>query len=383
VKQHVVYAAVRRRRVRNSAHLVITKEMKESASQTINTTSTINTVSDSINNNMNISNNNKATNNDNNTLEVTEQLQTMRVADNNVSICANCGKEGANNICNKCQQVKYCNAVCKKVHKKKHKKDCGEHQRLAAERAAELHDIELFKPPPPKEDCPICFLRMPYLGSGSKYKSCCGKVICSGCIYAPVYDSQGNQVDNQKCAFCRTPNPKSDEESKKRIFKRVELNDPLAMYNLGCCYRDGLNGLTQDYVKALELWQQAAELGFTGAYSHIGYAYENGIGVGVDEKKATHYYELAAIEGNIAARNKLGGSEIDAGNVGRALMHFMIAVRGGNDKSLQAIKEIYTYGLATKEDYTKALQSYQTYLGEIKSDQRDKAAAAHDCYRYY
>ena len=42
-----------------------------------------------------------------------------------VSICANCGKEGddVNNVCNKCQSVKYCNAVCKKVHKKKHKKD--------------------------------------------------------------------------------------------------------------------------------------------------------------------------------------------------------------------------------------------------------------------
>ena len=31
----------------------------------------------------------------------------------------------------------------------------------------------------------------------------------------------------------------------------------------------------------------------------------------------------------------------------------------------------------------KALQSYQTYLEEIKSDQRDKAAAADEKYRYY
>ncbi len=41
-------------------------------------------------------------------------------------------------------------------------------------------------------------------------------------------------------------------------------------------------------------------------------------------------------------------------------------------------------GNATKEEYTKALQLYQAYLSEIKSPQRDKAAAAHDeCYRYY
>jgi len=70
-------------------------------------------------------------------------------------------------------------------------------------------------------------------------------------------------------AFCRTPAPTSDEESKKRIFKRVKLNDPLAMYNLGCCYRDGLNGFTQDHVKALELWQQAVELGYAKAYTNV------------------------------------------------------------------------------------------------------------------
>ena len=35
-------------------------------------------------------------------------------------------------------------------------------------------------------------------------------------------------------------------------------------------------------------------------------------------------------------------------------------------------------GDATKEVYTKALRSYQAYLDEIKSDQRDEAAAADD-----
>jgi len=86
-----------------------------------------------------------------------------------VSVCANCGKEGddVNNVCNKCKQVRYCNAVCKKVHKKKHKKDCEELIRLATEKhdeelkiAAELYDEKLFKQPPVEEDCPICFLRI-------------------------------------------------------------------------------------------------------------------------------------------------------------------------------------------------------------------------------
>ena len=39
-------------------------------------------------------------------------------------------------------------------------------------------------------------------------------------------------------------------------------------------------------------------------------------------------------------------------------------------------------GHATKDDYAKALRAYQAYLAEIKSDQRDKAAAASADYRY-
>ena len=67
----------------------------------------------------------------------------------------------------------------------------------------------------------------------------------------------------------------------------------------------------------------------------------------------------------------------------RALKHNMIAVRSGYYDSLKKIQDMYSFSLATKEDYTKALRSYQTYLGEIKSRQRDEAAAAHDEYKYY
>jgi len=250
---------------------------------------------------------------------------------NSVSVCANCGKEDAKNICNKCKQVKYCNAVCKKVHKKKHKKDCEEFIRLATEKhneelriAAELHDKELFKQPPAAEDCPICFQRLPTLDSGWRYQTCCGKVICSGCVYAPVYDNQGNKVDNQKCPFCRIPTPYTDEEAVQREKKRVDLGDRIAIHNLGVCYSEGEYGYPQNHTKAIELWHQAAELGQTEAYTHIGYAYDYGQGVEVDKKKAIYYYELAAIGGDEAARYNLGLMEEDSGNIDRAIKHYMI-----------------------------------------------------------
>jgi len=345
--------------------------------------------------------------------DANNMLQLMSTADNNVSICAvncdkecdditdeqdiilsvcaNCGKEGANNTCNKCNQVKYCNAVCKKVHKKKHKKDCEEYVRLAKEnhndvirRAAEKHDEKLFKQPSHYEDCPICFVKIPSLETGRRYKTCCGKMICTGCVYSPVYDNQGNVVADKTCAFCRTPKPDSMEEINEREKKRMELNDPIAMHNLGNYYRDGRNGLPQEYTKALEYWHRAGELGYAKAYCNIGNAYHRGEGIEVDRKKATYYYELAAIAGCVQARYNLGLEEERVGNYDRALKHYTIAVRDGFNDSLKKIKQLYRLGHVTKEEYTKVLQSYQTYLGEIKSTQRDKAAAARgEFYRYY
>ena len=313
--------------------------------------------------------------------EMNDKLQSMSTVDNedSISICANCGKEGSDNMntCNKCKQVKYCNAACKKKHRSKHKKACER-------RVAELHDEALFKEPPSLfGDCPICFERLPTLSTGRTFMTCCGKRICSGCVCAPVYDNKGNEVTKKVCPFCRTPWPYTDEEDSKRVKKRVELNDPIAMFDLGCCYQNGRDGYPQNYTKALELYHRAAELGQNQAFCSIGYAYDIGQGVKVDEKKANHYYELGAMRGDVYARRNLGHNEIQAGNFDRALKHYMIAAGGGYSDSLNEIKKLYSHGIATKDDYTKALQSYQEYLRKIKSKQRDEAAAAREDRRYY
>ena len=118
---------------------------------------------------MNISNNNNI---------------TSTGAADSIPVCANCGKEGSdvNNICNKCKIVKYCNAACKKKHRHKHKKECEEHIRLAAEHAAKLHDEKLFKQPPPLEDCPICFQQLPVLKRVVHTRHVVGKLYVVGVI---------------------------------------------------------------------------------------------------------------------------------------------------------------------------------------------------------
>ena len=298
----------------------------------------------------------------------------MSTTGDNNDTCANCGKEGSNlNTCNRCKLVKYCNAACKKKHRSKHKKKCDR-------RVAEIHDEALFKQPPQKGDCPICFLRLPTLGTGSKYKSCCGNVICSGCIYA-VAKMDGNA--DELCPFCRAPTPTSDEEGIKQTQKRMEVGDAQAMDQLGRWYQNGDHGLPQDRDKALELWLRAGELGCFYSHFNIGVVYKNGHGVERDEMKAKHYYELAAMGRDENARHNLGNAEFRAGSFDRALKHYMIAAGGGSNQSLKTIQQMYSKGYATRDDYAKALQAYQAYLEEIKSDQRDKAAAFDDVFEYY
>ena len=163
----------------------------------------------------------------------------------------------------------------------------------------------------------------------------------------------------------------------------MEVGDAQAIQNLGCDYREGKSGFTQDYEKALELFHRAAELGCVKAYTNISNAYNHGEGVEVDIKKTEYYYKLAATGGDVMARCNLGLLEEQKGNVDKALKHYLIAARGGFSKSLKRIQVLYSEGYVTKKDYTTALRSYQTFLGEIKSDQRDKAAAAHERFRYF
>ena len=286
------------------------------------------------------------------------------------SVCANCGQgeEAGNNLktCTACKLVKYCSRDCQVAHRPQHKKECKK-------RAKELHEIELFKQPPPLEDCPICMIRLPTFEPGRAYMACCGKVICTGCIYA--VQSRAVKEEEDICPFCRTPAARSQQEIIQRYKKRVELNDAMAMFNMGNYYSEGQYRLPRNYAKAVELWRRAGELGNAQAYQNLSSAYRNGHGVGIDGKKSVLYRDLAAMKGSVLARFNLGGMEYEARNMDRALKHWMIAVKDGEPSCLEYIRNIYSNGCATKDEYTQALRSYQTYLEGIKSDQRDEAAA--------
>ena len=90
--------------------------------------------------------------------------------------------------------------------------------------------------------------------------------------------------------------------------------------------------------------------------------------------KAKYYYGLAAMGGDICARHNLGISEMNAGNITRAMKHYMISAGAGDDNSLKEIRVAFLKGHATKDDFEKALRSHKEAKDEMKSDQREAAA---------
>ena len=265
--------------------------------------------------------------------------------------------------------VQYCNAACKKKHRSKHKKACER-------RVAELHDEELFKEPPPREqDCPICFLPLPLKPRQTTFESCCGKNICTSCIIVMTEETRGRgKID--LCAFCREPTPTSSEEATEQIKKLMEAENADALYNVAGYYEDG-SYLQQDYEKANELYLKAGDLGCARAYFKMGYSYNFGRGVEEDKKKAKHYYELGTMGGDVYARHYLGLLEGEAGNHHRAYKHFVLAAKAGFEESLDNVKKGYMDGIVTKDEYASTLRAYQQRVDETKSDDRDKAEAAY------
>lgn len=240
------------------------------------------------------------------------------------------------------------------------------------------HDELLFAQPPHREDCPICMIPLPLQQTQqTKYFSCCGKVICVGCI---VHSDEVGLKDI--CPFCRAPQAKDEEEDTKRLEKRIQSNDPEAM--VWSAVLLSRTGNIQDGKKCFQLMKKAADLGLCTAHFNLGCAYSplNNEGPGKDiiekdAKKAMFHLEKAAIAGHGGARHFLGmncGDEL--GHISfLSMKHFMVGAKSGYENCLRSVKEGFIDGMVTKADFEETLRMYKESLDEISSEQRDKAAA--------
>ena len=236
-------------------------------------------------------------------------------------------------------------------------------------RAAEIRDELLFKQPGSTHlgDCPICCFSLPLDPQKSRMNSCCGKVICNGCYHANRKREARGRLQ-PKCVFCRKALPVTDEEYNERLMKRVKANDPVAMCCMGTIRRDEGN-----YKAAFEYWASAAALGGAHAHYQLSDLYKYGEGVEKDEEKKLYHLEEAAIRGHHSARHDLGYLEKESGRFDRAVKHFIIGAKLGNDDSLEAVKLLYKAGFGSKDDFAAALRGHKAAIDATKSDQREEA----------
>ena len=298
------------------------------------------------------------------------------------------GKEDGGGVslktCKPCMLVKYCDASCQHKHWPKHKKQC----KL---RAAELHDEALFKDPPPKEDCPICFLPMPRrlincitLPPATRssvpindfaiaheeladevmqeYYSCCGKRICRGCIYSVC--KSGN---NEKCPFCNSDRNNTEEERVQQMMRRVKANDAASIYMLADSYYQGLHGLQRDEERAIKLFTKSAELGFSKAHYNLGMLYHDGGAL----KKAKFHFEAAAMAGHDGARLSLGCIEFHSGNMEQAFKHWTIAASAGSYNAMHEMRAFFEKGHVSRESIDSTLIAYNSSCTQMRSESRD------------
>jgi tetratricopeptide (TPR) repeat protein len=280
-------------------------------------------------------------------------------------VCAYCGKAAVDNVKLKkcgCKLVKYCSVDCQKSHRSQHKQACKK-------RLAEIKDDDLFRQPDESHlgECPICCLPLSIEMSKSALSTCCSKVICIGCAHATQL-REAELGPEQRCAFCREPMPKTDDEIDQNVMKRVKANDPVALYQMGVkCGQEG------DYEGAIEYLAKAAELGNIDAHYSLSVMFREEKGVAKDKKKEVYHLEEAAIGGHPKARYNLALEESRNGSDDRAAKHLVIAAKLGLDEALEGLKKGFMDGYASKEDFEAALRGHQSAVDATKSAQREKA----------
>ena len=228
----------------------------------------------------------------------------------------------------------------------------GDHKKI-------LTDDILFKQPEKRDygECPICFDPLPIDGTECFISACCCQRICKSCGSS----NQKRELDDgltPKCPYCRHPAPTSQMEA-RMMFRKMEgtagiRNNPFAVARIG------LNRFEEgDYRGAFKHWTKAAGLGDVQSHHYLSIMYHLELGVEQDKEREVYHLEQAAIAGHATARFNLGCHELKEGNVERAVKHFTIAAKQGNDESLSNLSTLSQHGIDVG-DFDAIVRAYSS-----------------------
>ena len=159
------------------------------------------------------------------------------------------------------------------------------------------------------------------------------------------------------------------DEARKWYEKAAKLGHPYGVFMQGW-YAENTDNNIQ---KAMEYYQQAADLGSVGGFNYIGEIYREGKGVPKDSKKAESYYLKAAKKKDGGFAMCQIGTLYHNGENGIIQNHktamdwYLKAVEKKNTEAMRYIGWIYQHGQGGYvKDYNKAEQWYQKALGNSK-----------------
>ncbi|PRP87958.1 hypothetical protein PROFUN_02695 [Planoprotostelium fungivorum] len=155
---------------------------------------------------------------------------------------------------------------------------------------------------------------------------------------------------------------KEESEIVKYYQYHAGAGDVNAQTTMGTLHMKGGYNLDQDYAKAFEWYERAAEQGDGAGMGHLGFMYAHGYHVEKNVEKAIELYQKAADKGNPLGQTNLGYMYMTGNGVTRNLQkahhYFKLAADQQYSEGLLNLGILYYNGEGVKQDNIQALKYF-------------------------
>ena len=169
----------------------------------------------------------------------------------------------------------------------------------------------------------------------------------------------------------QTGNKRHKKELQKHGFALIQKaaeqhNFPIAWYDLGVLYDDGLYGISKAPQKAIECYQKAGDE--PSALFNLAMLYEEGrSGIPKNLAKAKKLYQLAIENDSPDAPNSLGLLLEEEGNIQEAITYYCIGVKRNDSNAKSNLALLYL----KQKEWDKACNLLEELIGKPDPDPED------------
>ena len=176
----------------------------------------------------------------------------------------------------------------------------------------------------------------------------------------------------------KTTPKKEDTVSVERLETLAKEGNHQAMLALGDIYFTGRAKVKQNYRKAVDWFEKAAELGNGRAMFNLGLCYDGGFGVDKSLEQARQWYVNAADAGVPEAQMKVAIIAEDEGDYVQAMKYLRQLADAGNAACMRKVALFILNGLGTPAPASEAVSLLSQ--AALKGDIRAQVRLA-DCYQ--